>query len=270
MTGILNVQITPIIGNKEANLRKVEHFIGKFADKNLDLVILPEFFSTGIHHDSFLNSPEPEDGGKTIQSVCELAKKYNTNIVAGTVIEKENDKLYNTSFIIDRSGKVVDKYRKIHLYNYMGGTEGERITPGDKLVTVDFDFGRIGLGICFDIRYPLHYKELAKTGVDIIVLPTAWLVPNEIYEDKTALTTAQDMWLAMNRTRAYDNLVYIVSCNQTGKCNDNVSCIGNSLVIAPTTEVLSNAKNEQGGFFAEIDLNAVKLYRTIYPISTID
>lgn len=272
MTGILNVQITPIIGNKEANLRKVEHFIGKYADKNLDLVILPEFFSTGIDHNSFLNDYEPTDGGKTIQQVCELAKKYNTNIVAGTVIEGVNDgvKLYNTSFIIDRSGNVVDKYRKIHLYNYMGGTEGERITPGDKLVTVDLDFGRIGLGVCFDIRYPLHYKELAKSGADIIVLPTAWLVPNEIYNDNNALKTAQDMWIAMNRTRAFDNLVYIISCNQTGKCNDNVSCIGNSLVIAPTTEIMSNAKNEQGGFYCDIDLNVVKLYRTIYPISTID
>ena len=276
MTGILNIQINPIIGNKEANLRKVDYFIKKNSDKKLDLVVLPEFFSTGIDHNSFVNFPEPEDGGETIRYICELAKKYNTNIIAGSVIEGVNGvngvngKLYNTSFIIDRNGVVVDKYRKIHLYNYMGGTEGERITAGNRLVTVDLDFGKVGIGICYDIRYPLHYKELAKQGAEIIVLPTAWVVPNEIYNDDSALKNAQDMWLAMNRTRAYDNLVYIVSCNQTGKCNDNVSCIGNSLVIAPTTEICSNAKNEQGGFYADIDLNIVKLYKSIYPIAQID
>ena len=152
----------------------------------------------------------------------------------------------------------------------MGGTEGERITPGDRLVTADLDFGRIGLGICYDIRYPLHYKELAKKGAEIIVLPTAWIVPNEIYENKTSLKTAEEMWIAMNRTRAFDNLVYIISCNQTGKCNNNVSGIGNSMIISPTTEILSNAKNEQGGFYSDIDLNTVKLYKTIYPIADID
>ena len=270
MVGILNIQINSVTGNKEANLRKVEYYIKKNSDKQLDLVVLPEFFSTGIHHDSFLNSPEPEDGGDTIRHICEFARQYNTNIVAGSVIEKSNEKLYNTSFLIDRNGNIIDKYRKIHLYNYMGGTEGERITAGDKLVTVDFDFGKIGLGICYDIRYPLHYKELAKSGAEIIVLPTAWVVPNEIYNDNTALKNAQDMWISMNKTRAYDNLVYIISCNQVGVCNDNVSCIGNSLVVAPTAEVCSNAKMAQGGFYTAIDLNIVRLYKSIYPIAQID
>ena len=122
MTGILNIQINPIIGNKDANLRKIDYFIKKNSDKKLDLVVLPEFFSTGIDHDSFINLPEPEDGGDTIRYVCELAKKYNTNIIAGSVIEGVNGNLYNTSFIIDRNGIIVNKYRKIHLYNYMGGT----------------------------------------------------------------------------------------------------------------------------------------------------
>ena len=270
MTGVLNIQFNPSLGDKEANLRKVEGYLKNFANKTLDLVVLPEFFSTGINHDSFINHPEPENGGEVIKRVSEIANQYNTNIVAGTVIEKSEDKLYNTCFVINRNGNIVEKYRKIHLYNYMGGTEGERITPGNEIKTATLDFGKIGLGICYDIRYPLHYKELAKSGADIIVLPTAWVVPNEVYRDNIALKTAQEMWIAMNRTRAFDNLVYIISCNQTGKSNDNISCIGNSLVISPTTEVVSNSKNEQGGFYCEIDLNIVKFYNSIYPISQID
>ncbi len=270
MAGILNIQLKPTLGNKELNLKKIEHFIKKYSDKKLDLVVFPEFFSTGISHEQFLNYPEDENGGDTIAFVRELAKKYNTNIIAGTVIEKSGDKLYNTSFIINRQGEIIDKYRKIHLFNYMGGTEGERITPGDREVIVDFDFGRVGVGICFDIRYPLHYKKLAKQGADIIVLPTAWAIPNEIYNDLDALEYAQEMWVAMNRTRAYDNLVYVVTSNQTRKANDMFSSIGYSMIVAPSAEVIANAKNDECALYADVDLDLVKYYRQIYPISQID
>lgn len=270
MAGILNIQIKPILGNTEINLKKIKHFIKKYSDKKLDLVVMPEFFSTGIDHKSFLNNPTDENGSEIIKYISELAKEYNTNIIAGTVIEKSEDKLYNTSFVINREGKIIEKYRKIHLYNYLGGTEGERITPGDREVVVDLDFGKIGLGICYDIRYPLHYKKLAKLGADIIVLPTAWVVPNEIYKDIETLKYAQDMWIAMNRTRAYDNFVYVISCNQTKQVNENISTIGSSLIISPTAEVLANAKNDECAIWADIDLDIVKYFRQIYPIAHID
>lgn len=270
MVAILNIQMKPVLGNKELNLKKIEHFIKKYSDKKLDLVVFPEFFSTGISHEQFINFPEDENGGETIAFIKELAKKYNTNIIAGTVIEKENDKLYNTSFIINRNGETIDKYRKIHLFNYMGGTEGERITPGHREVVAEFDFGRVGLGICYDIRYPLHYNKLIKKNVDMIVLPTAWAIPNEIYNDLETLQYAQEMWIAMNRTRAYDNMVYIISSNQTKKANDNFSSIGNSVIIGPNAEVIANAKNDECALYADIDLDLVKYYRQIYPIANID
>ena len=270
MTGILNIQLKPAIGKKDVNLKKVEYYISKNSDKKLDLVVIPEFFSTGVDHQSFLNAPEDEFGGETVKFISELAKKYKTNIVAGTVIEKSQDKLYNTSFVINRDGEVVEKYRKIHLYNYMGGTEGDRITPGDKYITADLDFGKIGIGICFDIRYPQHYRKLAQMGAEIIVLPTAWLVPTEIYEDSESKQYAQEMWVAMNRTRAYDNMVYIVSSNQAGKINDNISGLGASLIVAPTAQILADAKDEQGAVYADVDLDGAKYLRSLYPITSIE
>ena len=270
MTGILNIQLAPILGNKEANLRKVEFYIKKNCDKKLDLVVLPEFFSTGICHKSFLEEPEDENGGQTIQTICELAKRFNTNIVAGTVIEKTQDKLYNTCFVINRDGEIIDKYRKIHLYNYMGGTEGDRITAGDKLVVTKLDFGTIGLGICYDIRYPQMIRKLVQMGAQMIVLPTAWVVPTDLYNNQTELNYAQDMWVSMLRTRAYDNLVYIVTSNQTKQINDNVSAIGNSLIIAPTTQVIQNIKDKQDALYSDIDLELIKYYKSIYPITEIE
>ena len=270
MVGILNIQIKPVLKNKELNLKKINHFLKKNSDKNLDLVILPEFFSTGIDHEEFTQNPEDENGGETIDYIKELAKEFNTNIVSGTVIEKSNDKLYNTTFIINRAGETIAKYRKIHLYNYMGGTEGERITPGKEEIVAELDFGKIGVGICYDIRYPLHYKKLAKMGAQIIVLPTAWIVPNEIYNDKETLDYAKEMWLAINRTRAYDNMVYVVSCNQTKKINDKVSAIGESLIVSPTAQVLQNSKDNECAIYEDVDLSVVDFLKQVYPIANID
>jgi omega-amidase len=95
-------------------------------------------------------------------------------------------------------------------------------------------------------------------------------VPNDVYNNDVSLKYAQDMWIAMNRTRAFDNLVYIVSCNQTKEANGNVSCIGNSLIISPTTAILANAKDEQTASYADIDLEIVKYYKSIYPIAEIE
>lgn len=270
MTGILCLQYNPKIGDKDFNLRKVEEFIEENSDKKLDLVLLPEFFSTGIDHYSFLNFPENEQGGKTILKIKELAKKFQTNIVAGSVIEKSKDKLYNTSFVINRQGFVVAKYRKIHLFNYNGGTEGQRITEGIEPVAVKLDFGIVGLNICYDFRYPLMQKNLAKAGAEILVCPTAWCISNDKYNNPESLEHEQNIWESLNKIRAYDNLVYVASCNQIGKANEKVSNIGFSMIISPEGEILANAKNKEYAIFAQIDLKKVRQYKQEYPIAKID
>ena len=126
------------------------------------------------------------------------------------------------------------------------------------------------MAICFDMRYPQHYRKLTQMGAEIIVLPTAWIVPNEVYQDKEALAFAQDTWIAMNKTRAYDNLVYLVSCNQTGQVNNEFGGIGNSVIVAPTSQILAIAKEDQTAIFADVDLEIVKYYKSIYPIANID
>ncbi len=152
----------------------------------------------------------------------------------------------------------------------MGGTEGERITPGHEYIIADFDFAKVGIAICYDIRYPQHYRKLARMGAEIIVLPTAWIVPTEIYKNPQTRKQAQDMWIAINRTRAYDNMVYIVSSNHTGMINENISGLGESLIISPTAEIYANAQDEQCGVYAEIDLEGGKHLRSLYPITSIE
>ena len=140
--GVLSCQFEPYIGNRDKNLEKVDELIGQYGDKNIDLVLVPEFFTTGIPKDGFI--PEEEKTSYTLDFMKNLAKKYKTNICCGSIIEKEHDKLYNTTYFIDRSGDVTGKYRKIHLFSYFGGNEHLSITKGDKIVVVEADFGVVG------------------------------------------------------------------------------------------------------------------------------
>ncbi len=163
MAGILSIQFEPVLNEIDKNLKKVktiiENFVKENGNKKLDLIVLPEFFTTGVSH-KYVDFPTPKDGGAPIEFVANFAKKYSVNIAAGTIITKEDEKLYNTMFVLNREGKTIAKYNKIHLFKYFGGTENLRITPGEnKPVVVDLDFAKVGLAICFDIKYPLHYTK---------------------------------------------------------------------------------------------------------------
>lgn len=265
MAGILSVQINSILGDKKANLDKVTELVGQYKGKPLDLVVVPEFFSTNI---DYTKSPEDEDGGDTIKFMQRLAIEYNTNVVAGSVVRKVDGKLYNTSFAINRSGEVVEKYDKVHLFNYMGGTEGERITAGDELKVVQFDFAKVGMTICFDMRYPVYINKIAREGAQIIVMPTAWLVPKEIFDNKSDCEYAQEMFVSMCRTRAYDNMTYFVVSNLVS--GEVWKGIGNSMIISPTAQVLENAKLDEKAVYADIDVECANYLQTICPIVNAD
>jgi len=267
MAGILNIQLKSLMGDKETNLKKIEHYIKYNSDKKLDLVVMPEFFATNI---DYVNNAEDENGGETIKFIQKLAKQYNTNIVAGSVVRKVGECLYNTSFAIDRMGEIIAKYDKIHLYNYLGGNEGREIEEGKKIVTASFDFAKVGLAICFDVRYPQMFRELARQGVHIITLPTAWPVPAEVYENAESKKYASDMWLSINRTRAYDNMVYWIVSNLTKDMGPVGFGLGGSAIISPTAQVLAYEAEKEGAIYAEIDVQEVKYLKSIYPITSID
>ena len=267
MAGILNIQLKSLMSDKQTNLKKVEHYIKFNKEKPLDLVVLPEFFSTNIE---YLKEPEDENGGETIKFIQNLAKEYNTNIIAGSVVRKVENKLYNTSYAINRMGEIIAKYDKIHLYNYLGGSEGKDISAGENIVIAHFDFAKVGLAICFDVRYPLHFNKLLKEGVQVITLPSAWLVPKMIYENEHDKKYAQETWLAMLRTRAYDNMVYLIASNQTKDVDGELFGIGYSSIISPTSQIMACAQDKECAIYSKIDIETVKYLRTIYPIDKID
>ncbi len=269
MAGILNIQLEPILGDKEKNIQKVSNFIEKYSDKKLDLIVLSEFFSTGVHQESFVNVPEDTKGGIVVEKLSEIAKKYRTNIVCGTVIEKDGDKLYNTSFVLDRNGKIVGKYRKIHLFKFFGGNEDKYTTPGNlPPLVVELDFAKVGVSVCFDIKYPLLYKSLIKMGAEIIVSPSAWIKLTSLTsKEKEDMTQC---WRSLNITRASESLVYFVTSNLAGRPSEALYSIGNSMITNPFGIVESLQGEKESADYKDIDLKTVRELKHSVPVAFID
>jgi len=247
---VLGIQIQPVMGDKEVNLKKVRNFVEQYAWFNPDLIVLPEVFNTGVDHTKLREMAEEIPGGPTTELMVELAKKHNTNIVAGSFVEKKPDGDYkNTSIVINRQGKIIAKYEKIHLFNYHGSEESKFVTEGNKAVLVETDIGKIGLTICFDVRFPELYRTLTYAGAEIITNVAAFPYPK------------LDHWVTLNKARAIENLAYIVTVNQCGKVNIKRQNLGVSMVINPWGEVIASAGGEEGVMMAEIDLEQVRKTR---------
>ncbi len=266
--GILSVQYNPILGDKKGNLEKAEEIIHQFSDSKLDLVVLPEFFSTGICDKAFIQDAEDENGSDVIKEIQEIAKRYNTNIISGSVITLKDGKRYNTSFAINRNGEIIAKYNKIHLYNFAGGNEDKYLTPGNEIVVADFDFAKVGMSICFDIKFPMHYKKLIKSGAEIIASPSAMPVLSAFSEK--VKSDFIKTWQGMNMTRAAETLTYFITSNLVGPADKTLYCIGNSMITDPLGAVVAGADTYESGIYGEIDLSVVRDFKRLYPIYDMD
>lgn len=257
----ISIQFCSRAGDKKYNLEKTSGLINS---KSADLIVLPEFFNTGVSHDAFINLAEEENSSETLEFMSKIAQKNSSNIVCGSIIEREGDKLYNTSYVLDRKGEIKGKYRKIHLFNSFGGNEGECITPGDKITVLDLDFGRLGMSICFDMRYPMHFRELAKAGAQVFSAPTAWAFLNT--DSEFVQKETFELWRSYNRTRASENLAFIVSANQCGAINPYIYALGNSMITDPFGRALAIADDKDGIIEAEFDLKITDSLRKDCPI----
>jgi predicted amidohydrolase len=188
-----------------------------------------------------------------VNSIANAAKENRIQVV-GSFYEKSDKKnhVYDTSFVIDKSGKVVSTYRKIHLYDALGFRESDKMTPGSKIAKpVKTSIGRVGMMICYDLRFPEMSRMLASSGSEVLVIPSAW-VKGEMKEEH---------WLTLNKTRAIENGCYVIAPDHVG----NIYC-GRSVVVDPYGKILLDMKKKQGIDYAEIDLKKIKQIRKVLPL----
>lgn len=267
MVNVLIVQFQALYSNPDENLLKLEKMLSPYQGKEIDLIIIPEFFATST---DYVNHAQDEDGGYILERIKTLCTSYNSNIVAGSIVRRKSDnRLYNTAFALDRKGNVIAEYDKIHLYNYFGGAEGSKTTPGSKAVCADFDFGKTGIAICFDIRFPELFHDLLKQGARLIALPTAWIFPTELLKDEEFFKEKEEIWQNMAKVRAFDNEVFFIVCNQTGVISPVLSGLGNSMVTSPYGKMIANLGRDECTKLVSIDLNEVDISRKEFPVHTL-
>jgi predicted amidohydrolase len=249
----------PVTADKAENLRTARSYLQKAAEQGADLAILPEMFCCPYSNASFRENAEPA-GGLVWQTMSQAAKEFGLWLVAGSMPEQDGDRLYNTSFVFDPEGKQVARHRKMHLFDICvkdGQQFKESVTfsAGDDVTVFDTPFGKLGLCICFDMRFPELSRMMTLQGVQAILAPAAF-----------NMTTGPAHWELLFRQRAVDNQCFTIGVSPARDVSTCYVAYGNSLAVDPWGSLLTRADGEETILYADLDLSKVDSVRQQLPI----
>ncbi len=241
------------------NLAEAGRLIAEAAERGAKLAVLPEYFCMmGMKDTDKVAVREPDGSGPIQEFLSNAARQHAMWIVGGSAPLVSNDpgRVRNSCLVFDDSGKRVARYDKIHLFGFEMGAEAyheERtIEAGNVPVTVDSPFGKLGLSICYDIRFPELYR--AMNGVDIIFAPSAFTE-----------TTGRAHWETLLRARAIENLAYVVASAQGGRHENGRETHGDTMIIDPWGAVLDRLPRGAGVVVADINLEKLQGLRRNLP-----
>jgi len=233
--------------NVTGNLNEARRLIEKAAEQGARLVVLPEYFPIIGMADTDKIAVGEQPGSGPIQAfLSETARRHKIWLVGGSIplVASVPDKILNTCLVFDEHGEQVARYDKIHLFNLDLGNEhyheARTIEPGKQVVVVDSPFGRIGLAVCYDLRFPELFR--AMQDVDIIVLPSAFTE-----------TTGKMHWEPLVRARAIENLAYVIAAAQGGYHVSGRETHGHSMIVDPWGRVLDQMVRGSGVVIAEVN-----------------
>ncbi len=233
-----------ILPDRQVNLMKALSLIKRALQVRASIVVLPELFNTGFYPQSYKEveaSLEDE-----LSMILRLSERKDITIV-GTVAERVGEKLYNTAVVIHR-GKIIGKYRKTHLFPL--NEEKDYFSTGDELLVVDSPVGKLGLMICYEVRFPEIARYLTHKGAEILVVPAEFPEPRINH------------WRVLLRARAIENQCYVLGAN-CAEGEDKYP--GKSMIIDPWGNILVEGGDRQEVIMARIDLEEVKKIRKEYP-----
>jgi deaminated glutathione amidase len=247
--------------SKADNIERAGLLVARAAATGADLIVLPEKWN-GIGPAEFMRAnAESLDDGETVEAMRSWARDHKVTIVGGSIAERREgrDKLSNTSVVLDPDGEIVSVYRKIHMFDVeVGGKvyrESESEEPGEEPARVtDIEGWKLGLTICYDLRFPELYRILAVEGAEVITVPAAF-----------TLFTGKDHWELLLRARAVENQCYVVAANQWGTHRDGKASYGRSMIVDPWGIVLAQAPDEDGVIVAELERARMEEVRRALP-----
>ena len=246
-----------------ANLAAAQALLVEAADAGADIAMLPEFFA---YLGSDFHVPEVAEtlpGGTASKMLSTLARERQMWILGGSIHERDGDRLYNTAPLFDRTGELVATYRKIHLFDVdLDGQppfrESAKFTPGTELVTHPIEDMRIGLSICYDLRFPELYRGLMALGSELLAVPAQ-------FQHQTGVAH----WEVLLRARAIENQCFVAAAAQWGEFGppeESRRSYGHSMIVGPWGEVMVDAPAEGSGvWFADLDMAELRRVRKVLP-----
>ena len=249
-----------ISGDSRENLCRAGDYIARAAELGADMAVLPEMFCCPYNTALFREYSEPEGGERSLL-MAEIANKNKIWLVAGSVPESAaNGKVYNTLYLYGRDGTLAAKHRKAHLFdidieNGQSFKESEVLSCGNGLTTAETEFGTLGLAVCYDIRFPELFSQMAARGARLIIVPAAF-----------NMTTGPAHWELTFRARALDNQAFVVGVAAARDNNAHYISYAHSIITSPWGEVLTQMDEKEGMIVYEIDLGEADRIRKQLPL----
>jgi nitrilase len=250
--------------NVSANLLEVEKLVGEAVEAGARLVVLPENFAfMGKEERDVVELREPAGDGPLQEFLSQLAERHNIWLVGGTVplAANDSDKVRSSCLVFNDEGEQVARYDKIHLFDVHlveadeKYVESSTIEPGNEPLVIDTPFGRLGVAICYDLRFPELFRMMLEQKVEIIALPAAF----------TAIT-GKAHWEPLVRTRAIENLAYVISSAQGGFHISGRQTHGHSMIVDPWGTILSELPQGSGYVKAELNMEHLANTRRAFPV----
>ncbi len=247
--------------NLSANLKQAELLTRQTHEAGADLICLPEYFAAiEIDDQTTLEKAVTEEHHPALQLFRSLAKELSVWIQIGSLpIRISDSQVNNRAFLINNRGEIVARYNKIHLFDVTlkdgeAYQESKAVKPGTESVVTDLPWGKLGMSVCYDVRFSDLYRSMAKSGADFITVPAAF-----------TQTTGEAHWHVLLRSRAIENGCYIFAADQSGVRHTGRATYGHSLIIDPWGTILADAGEEAGFIVADIDPGKVREVREMVP-----
>jgi deaminated glutathione amidase len=233
---------------KAANLEKGERLVARAAATGADVVLLPEKWNAIGSADTLRANAESLEGGETVEAMAGWARQHGITLIGGSITERREgrEKLSNTCLVFDSSGEIAAVYRKIHMFDVaVGGhvyRESEAEESGEETLVGDVEGWRVGLTVCYDLRFPELYRILALDGAELVTVPAAF-----------TLYTGKDHWELLLRARAVENQCFVAAANEWGTHEGGKASYGRSMIVDPWGVILAQAADEDSVITAELE-----------------
>jgi predicted amidohydrolase len=246
--------------DKEANLSSAIRWVERAAQRGAKLIALPELFNCLCQPQVMVANAEAIPG-PTSEAMSALAARLHVTLLAGSIAERSADpgRVFNTSLLFGPDGIELGRYRKIHLFDIdlpgqVTHKESQWFAPGEEVVHVETPLGRLGMTVCYDLRFAELYRRLADVPIDILLVPAAF-----------TLATGRDHWEALLRARAIENQAYVIAPDQWGQQPPSIPTFGHSMIVDPWGTVTATVPDGEGVAVAEIDHARIAQVRKSLP-----